>query len=293
MRKTKEQVFRYVSFRDYTDVDWSEIASWIKAHYGSGLHRPRHPKINSDKAEFFDWIKKECLAEGDVIIGNGFMGAFHELPDRITDDAFEVLGWYDAEGVLHRQAKELHYRDANIIWQVVDEEMTKSYYQRLREDGYTFSVSLGTIIKRNLPAVNSIFKFSRNGKDGIGVIDSYMDKAAHMVVSLIDNIETDYWVPTAQLDILKLGKKETTAFFLSLEQQGMSWDASEHKLILHIKRAVTGGTYWFINDRFGISSDKETGTKVDGERYKNRNYFLDYQEALRFRELIYKLRGEG
>lgn len=293
MRKTKEQVFRYVSFRDYTDADWTEIASWIKAHYGSGLHRPRHPKINSDKAEFFDWIKKDCLAEGDVVIGNGFMGAFHELPDRIADDVFEVLGWYDAEGVLHRQPMELHYSEANVSWQVVDEEMTKSYYQRLREDGYTFAISLGSITKRNLPAVNTIFKFSRNGKEGVGVIDSYMDKAAHMAVSLMDAIEADYWVPTAQLDILKLGKKETITFFLALEQNGMSWDTSEHKLISHIKRAVTGGTYWFINDRFGISSDKETGTKVDGERYKNRNYFLDYQEALRFRELIYKLRGEG
>lgn len=293
MRKTKEQIFRYVSFRDYTDADWTEIASWIKAHYGSGLHRPRHPKINSDKAEFFDWIKKDCLAEGDVVIGNGFMGAFHELPDRIADDVFEVLGWYDAGGVLHRQPMELHYSEANVSWQVVDEEMTKSYYQRLREDGYTFAISLGSITKRNLPAVNTIFKFSRNGKEGVGVIDSYMDKAAHMAVSLMDAIEADYWVPTAQLDILKLGKKETITFFLALEQNGMSWDTSEHKLISHIKRAVTGGTYWFINDRFGISSDKETGTKVDSERYKNRNYFLDYQEALRFRELIYKLRGEG
>ena len=293
MKKTKEQVFRHVSSRDYTDEDWNDISSWIRSNYGGGLHRPRHPKIKSDKSEFFDWIRKEGLAEGDVIVGNGFTGAFHELPERIADDVFEILGWYDEGGVLHFQPKELHYSEANVTWQVVDETMTQSYYQRLREDGYTFAISLGAIAKRSLPPVHSVFKFSRNGMEGVGIIDSYMDKSAHMAVSLVEKIETDYWLPTSQLDILKLGKKESTSFFLFLEQHGMSWDASTCKLITHIKRSVTGGTYWYINDRFGISGDRETGTKVDGDRYQNRNYFLDYKEALRFRDLIYKLRGEG
>lgn len=292
MNKTKEQVFRYVSFRDYTDSDWKEIAEWIKAKYGSGLHRARHPKINSDKDEFFRWCADADWAEGCVLICNDCIGVFHELPDRTEEGVFALVGWYDSDGVLHQEHRELLYGDSGSVWQNVDEAMTEAYYQRLHNDGYTYIVSLGALGKRTLPETNKVFKFRNNGVEGVGVIDRYMDKAAHFSVLVTDKVESDCWVPSASIEILSCKKKDVDRFHSELEQQGLHWDDGNGKLIAHIKRGVAGSTYWYINDRFGVSSDRETGSKADVERYKNRNYFLDYQEALRFRDMIYRLRGE-
>lgn len=280
--KTKEQVLKYLSVRSFDEDEWYEVRNWMRERFCCGLRKARRPVIDGHYSELLDWFDNQ-LGEGDVVITDSYTGIVH-----ITTDGVVVVaacqtkdGVFDVESFCLTET----YRLADIAEKLEFEGLMKKM-------GYDFNISLGTITKRPLPPANKIIRFEYQGETYIGIPKSLQDNAiVFWVTERRGKIERDLKFPAYEMDFFNATKTEQYKFNIDLGRASLMWDEASNSLLSHIKRAERNKIYYYLNDRFDISQDKDTRSDTDHERYKNRNYFLRYEEALRFRQQIYNLRA--
>lgn len=276
--KTKEQVIRYTSLRQYSEEDWKQIVLYVTSHYDvNKMKKARRAKAESTFQEFLAW-EKDGLGECDVIVASD--GAICMCHD--TGCKYVIMAKY------HHYMLTVDTSAFPDTWERASEEQESSIMQALRNELYACSQRLGTIYCIPDPPIGQMIKIK--GTDMCCIVKEVENHVARLWALLDgDELMLNRIMHRADIIAEPISNTDRKRFDSALQTSSLYWDGTSKKLISHIFRVDSGDYYWYIDDRFGVTESKDRRTKADNERYKNRNYFADYQEALRFRKKIYEL----
>lgn len=269
-----------MSRRSYPDVDWKEILTLCRTHYGSGIKKSSHPKSSSSFSEFKRWLESG-IGDGDIVSVNGMTGIFCDN----GDGTYKLLARYLINNKIIVEDVKINSNDCS----VVDDT---DFYKDLRKQGYQYFLSLGIVEERNLPRNFQTVSFSYKGQYGVGIIRKSRVNTTEFVCAFLDSLKTDATYDTYDLDFFPASKEDVRILVNQLNSEQLKFDKKTSQLVWARKRAVKGEKYWYITDTFSLKMVSDKGTTVDNVRYEVGNYFLLYDDCLKFRdEMVGKRKG--
>lgn len=276
--KTKEQAIRYLSRRSYSDSDWQAILQKCHFLYGSGIRKSQRPKQQSTYQEFIDWL--ECgIGDGAIVRCHNLTGIFCDN----GDNTYKMLAHYDEFGKIVVETIPIKLDD-------VQEIDGTQFYKDLRKQGLQYSVTLAIVFERKLPRPFSKTVYVHNGVRGVGIVKKCIHGTVYFVCGYELKFQTEYSLPLPEVDFFEIDKPGVQKLQAEMNRNSVSFDKKTKTLVDIVCRAGVNETYWYLSDILSICRETDTRTARDTARYDNYNYFLNYNEALDFREQIIAIR---
>ena len=278
--KTKEQVIRYLSRRSYDDADWQAILQKCHFLYGSGVRKALRPKQHSTYQDFIDWL--ECgIGDGAVVKYEKYTG----LVCDNGDNTCKLLAYYADNG-------KIVVKDLSVDMVNVQEIDGTQFYSDLRKQGLQYSVTLSRIFERKIPKPFTKVLYNHNGVKGIGLVKKCIDGQAYFVCGYEIKFLKEYSISLFDIDFFDIDKDGIQKLQDEMNRNCVSFDKKTMALVDIISRADVNKSYWYLSDILSICRGIDKRTARDDARYDNYNYFLNYNEALDFRETMIKFRKE-
>lgn len=284
MGKTKEQVNKYLTHCKFPDDDWKRILLYCRKNGLGYAHKAAHPKSESTFDQFVEWFRTG-YGSGDVIRYGHTIG----ILSTCTPNYSELCAYFSYDGQLI--IAELPISTDRIIKSA--ENDARKIYGQLRMAGLDFDKQLGRICKKKLPPLNTRISYQHNGITGYGVIDMLDNNVVHFLFGIENNkIKQDFEVPLVDLATSIIDKNGLAVISSVLNDALLRWNPASNQLEKLHPRAKIGETYWYITDKFSVSSAIENKAPTSDVRYEHGNYFTNHSEAAKFLTSIQQLRKQ-
>jgi hypothetical protein len=284
MSKTKEQVNRYLTHCKFPDDDWSKILLYCRKNGLGYAHKAAHPKSESTFDLFVEWFRTG-YGSGDVIRYGHTIG----ILSTCTPSYSELCAYLSYDGQLI--IAELQISTDRIIAPAKND--ARKIYGQLRMSGLDFDERLGRICKKKLPALNTRIAYRHDDVVGYGVIDKLDDDVVHFLFGIENNeIKKDFNIPLIELSTSVIDKDGLAVISATLNDALLRWNPSNNKLEKLHPRAKMGETYWYITDKFSVSSAIENKAPTSDSRYEHGNYFINHSDAVEFLTSIQQIRKQ-
>ena len=283
MSKTKEQVNRYLTHCKFPDDDWSKILLYCRKSGFGYAHKSIRPKSESTYDQFIHWLDYG-YGSGDVVR----YGHTVSILSTCTPGYSAFCAYYPFDGEL--LVSDLQISTDKII--APSEGDARDFYTKLKLSGLDFDKRLSLICERKLPAVNTRITYHYGGITGYGVIEKYSNDAAHFLFGIENGVlKRDFDIPVYELSAETIDRNGVVVISDTLSNSLLRWNYSTRQLEDLNPRVKSGETYWYITDKFTVSSAIENRTPTSNTRYERGNYFIDHVQALEFLLAIQELRN--
>ena len=285
MIKTKEQVNRYLTHCKFPADDWQKILLYCRKNGLGYAHKAAHPKSESTFDDFVEWFHAG-YGSGDVVRYGHTIG----ILSTCTPEYSEFCAYLSYDGQL--VIADLQISTDRII--APSKTDARNIYGKLRMSGLDFDERLGRICKKKLPPLNTRIAYRHGDIAGYGVIDRIDNGTVHFVFGIEnDEIRQDFDVPLVEL-ATSIIEKDGLAFIAgALNEALLRWNPSTRQLERLHPRANVGDTYWYITDKFTVSSAIENKAPTSDVRYEHGNYFINHSDAAAFLFTIMEMRKPG
>lgn len=285
--KTLDQIIRYTSDCRFPQEDWEKIKAFCHNYENGGyIRKSKDPIVDSTYEKFIDWLDNG-LGSGDMISYGNTMGV---IGDSIPGKTY-LAAYCDYEGNLI--VKEMDVIEPKRL-KHLDPDRCRELKKKIFEKGLDYIVETATFVKLCTPKEKLYYVYgeSKKGLNNIGMYLESVDNKYHFA-AYVENgkIILDKWIDIDYTPLRPASEKEILRFHKALEKAKIVFN---QRLCQFIKAPERGknNTYWYLNDRFEIVADRDDGGKRHTERFKVKNYFLDYTESLLFMSEVHKLRKE-
>lgn len=285
--KTLDQIIRYTTHCQFSDEDWSKVKAFCHEYENGGFVRKSKSTISqSSYDEFIKWIENG-VGSGDMVSYGNTMGIVGDS----TPDKTYLVAYCDYEGNLI--VKDMEIFEPKRLYPLSDDRK-QILKQKLYDKGLDYTVSTANIIPMYSIKKNLYYTYGSQNDDnyGIGMYSESRDNKYIFSAYLINGkIETKKEIPINYTPLRPANEKDLRKFHRALEKAGLIFNERLQEYVKLPKRG-DNNTYWYLNDRFVIVSDKDNGDKRHEERFEAGNYFLDYEQSLLFMAEVKKLRKE-
>ena len=134
--------------------------------------------------------------------------------------------------------------------------------------------------------------YDHNGVKGIGLVEKCVDGQVYVVCGYEIKFLKEYSISLFDIDFFDIDKDGIQKLQDEMNRNCVSFDKKTMALVDIISRADVNKSYWYLSDILSICRGIDKRTARDDARYDNYNYFLNYNEALDFRETMIKFRKE-
>ena len=284
MSKTKEQVNRYLTHCRFPEDDWAKILLYCRKNDLGYAHKSAHPKSESTYEQFIQWFRTG-YGSGDVVRYGHTIGILSSYtPDY---SAFCVYISYDGELVV----SDLQISTDRIM--APAENDAKKIYSQLKLQGLDFDARLARICEKKLPAPHIRIAYQHGGITGYGIIERYDSDVAHFIFG-VENGELlqHFDIPLHELATSTIDKHGIAVITNILDDALLRWNPEAYQLEKMRPRVKVGETYWYITDKFSVSSAIENKAPTNDVRYERGNYFINHSDAVDFLVAIQKVRKD-
>ena len=280
--KSVEQTNRYLSACIFDDESWERVLAFCYGQYGGGkVHRPRRGSFQASFADFVTWFRYMPGQGGVVRYGNviGMVG-------KCTPSTYTLCAYIGQNG-------QLILKDMVVLPHKLS-KATSEEGDRLRllmsRRKVAYSVKLAMLVDVFVPD-DGDFVMVRRGKS---VRHGIFNRAEsdNYVFHFLEGNGKKVVIPFSECEVELASSREGLELLEILSRLGMTWSAKDKVFVPVPTKAVLGGKYWYINDKFYVCQCKDMQTPVHRERYRNGNYFMSYAEALAFLQRLKDLRME-
>lgn len=281
--KSVEQINRYLSSCIFDNDGWERVLAFCREQYGGGkVHRPRRGRYQASFADFITWFKY-MPGQGEIIKYGNIIG----MVGKCTPSDYVLCAYISQNGQLI--LKDMVVSPHKLTKATSDEEA------RLRslmsKSKIAYSVNLAVFVDVLTPDDGDFVivkqgKLTRYGIFNRSESESYI---FHFLENREGKIEQTV-IPFSECEIELASSREGLKLLEILHRLGVTWNAKDKTFLPVPAKAVLGGKYWYINDKFYVCQCKDLQTPVHKERYKNGNYFTSYAEALSFLQRLKDLR---
>ena len=279
--KTNDQIIRFFSNHGLNDKDWLSASEFCRKLTFKGIRRAANPDFKCTFAQFIEWFDNGA-GSGDIVKVGKMIGVVCENADNLII----ISPYIDQDGNFKKNGT-LAVQD----FEMANDEEILFFNTQLSQNMYSFNVKRGAISRRYVPRPKDKAAFSYDGHDGFllaWAVDKNELVSAYAIID--DFVYEGLKIPVRMAEFRPVGRNEIKGMDIILRKNGCALDRNTGKIIKTVPRAVDGETYWYITDKFTVSSDKERGKPVNKLRHDRGNYFIDYQEALDFLIRIMNLR---
>ena len=283
--KSIEQTNKYLSSCIFDDSGWERVLSFCREQYGGGkVHRPRRGIFRVDFADFLVWFQ-HMPGQGEVVRYGSVIG----MVGKCTPSEYTLCAYLG-------QNQQLILKDMVVLphkLTLATPSETKMLKALMFESGVVYSVNLGMFVDVYVPD-NGDFVVVKHSKITKRGIFDHVESGTY-VFYYLDNQENRIEpssIPIDECEITSASSKEGMELLETLARIGVMWNAKDKQFLPVPMKAVLGGKYWYISDKFYVCQTKDLQTPVHKERYKNGNYFTSYAEALVFLKRLKGLRME-
>lgn len=284
MSKTKDQVNRYLTHCRFPDDDWAKILLYCRKNDLGYAHKAAHPKSDSTYEQFIQWFRTG-YGSGDVVRYGHTIG----ILSTCTPEYSMLCAYFSYDGEL--VIADLRISTDRIIAPAENDE--RKIYSKLRMLGMDFDTRLAMICEKKLPTPYSRVMYRHGNVVGYGVIERYDNDMAHFVFCVENNeLLRDFDVPLHELSASGIDKNGISIMTNTLNDMLLRWNHTTHQLEKMRPRVRVGETYWYITDKFSVSSAIENKAPTNDARYERGNYFINHSEAVDFLISIQNLRKE-
>lgn len=284
MAKTKEQVNRYLTHCKFPKDDWSKILQYCRKNGLGYAHKAAHPKSESTFDAFIEWFRNG-YGSGDVVRYGHTTG----ILSTCTPDYSELCAYISYDGQLI--VSQLQISTDRII--KPHDNDRRNIYGKLRLSGLDFNERLCMICPKKLPALNTRISYHYNDVSGYGVIDRIDGDVVHFLFGVENNaLQFDFDVPIGELSASIIDKDGLSVVTNVLNDSLLRWNPATHLLEKLNPRVKIGETYWYITDKFFVSSAIDNKAPTSDARYEHGNYFINHSEAMEFLSMILKIRKQ-
>ena len=279
MRKSPEQILRYIAKCEFSVKDWKQILAYCK-RIKLRVHKSTLPIMKVTYADFIDWYENG-VATGDIVTDGSIVGI---VGDNLNNGV--RLCAYVSDGVFYPS-----FIDVGNV-SIAEENVRRQFSDTMAKHNFQISVRLGKLVKLNNPGNQRRVRYQYDGETGVGIISSKNDNETIMAFTVSNGVlEKDVKFRNDEVRFFSIDADGIAEIDNSLRKHSLMWDKKKMRLCHTFPRSANGETYWFITDRFTISSAKERGLPIDKVKYESRNYFTVYEEALDFLYKIKEMRG--
>lgn len=284
--KTKEQVAKYASQCHFSDEDWQKVLDYCREKFGGGrVRKSQKPLSESTYQQFLQWINYG-FAPGEIVhLGNTTGIVYAYTPDYACLAAYLS---YDGD-LMGQRLEVLPHK----IERASDEEK-ELMMSKLRAKNLRYSISLGCLAPNYQPADGEFVRVTIGESRTTGIFRMSDGSSFYFYAFVSEGkILKDYIIGMKDAVLSKSTKTDMDRLLMTLSQNKLEWGAS-HKQLRHIdhERAVRGGRYWYLTERFSVCSDVDMYTKKHDERFKNSNYFCSFSAAMLFSSKVLNIRKE-
>lgn len=286
--KTREQILRYISQCEFQNDDWQKVLGYCRQRFGGGkAHKALKPLQDSLSTyqEFLDWIDNGVGVGDTVRYGHtiGVVGAS-------TPNLIKLAAYLSFDGEFIENEVTVY---KNKVYKANDTEIALMK-QKLIANALEFSVSLSRFVKTYQPKDGEIVRVTA-GTLQTTAIFHLNDGQFNSFYVYVENHEIikDKKVGAGEAVMSPPTKTDTQRLLVALAKNKLEWLPRLRALrSVELSRAVKGGRYWYLSDRFSVCSDVDKYTKAHDERHKHGNYFVSYQAAILFMQKVKELRKE-
>lgn len=286
--KTREQILRYISQCEFQIDDWLKVLDYCRQRFGGGkAHKALRPLPNSLSTyqEFLDWIDNG-VGVGDVVRYGHTIG----IVGACTPSHMRLAAYLSFDGEFIENEIIVF---GGKVYKANDTEIALMK-QKLMANSLEFSVSLSRFVKTYQPKDGEIVRVT-SGTFHTTAIFHLNDGQFNSFYVYVENNEIikDKKIGTGDAAMSISTKTDTQRLLVALAKNKLEWFPRLRMLrSVELSRAVKGGRYWYLSDRFSICSDIDKYTKAHDERHKHGNYFVSYQTAILFMQKVKELRKE-
>lgn len=283
--KSVEQTNRYLSSCIFDDVGWERVLAFCREQYGGGkVHRPKRGCYQASFADFATWFKY-MPGQGEVVRYGNVIG----MVGKCTPLDYTLCAYIGQNEQLI--LKDMMVLPHKLTKATLDEE--SKLKGLMSKNKIAYSVNLAMFVDVCTPDDGDfvIIKQGKSIKRGIFNRSESDNYIFHFVENKEGKIEQTV-IPFSECEVELASSKEGLRLLEILSHLGMTWNANSKSFLPVPAKAVLGGNYWYINDKFYVCQCKDLQTPVHKERYKNGNYFTSYAEALSFLQRLKNLRTE-
>ena len=282
MSKTKEQVNRYLTHCRFPEDDWSKILLYCRKNDLGYAHKSAHPKSDSTYEQFIQWLRTG-YGSGDVVRYGHTIGILSSCTPEYS--AFCAYLSYDGQLVI----SDLQISTDRVIAPGKDD--ARRIYGLLKMSGLDFDVRLARVYEKKLSQPYSRVSYCYGSVNGYGVIGSYDGDVAHFIFGVESGkLLLDFDVPIYELGTEPIDKNGIMTITKVLSDNLLRWNYSSNSLEELRPRVSVGETYWYITDKFTVSSAIENRARTNDVRYERGNYFVNHSEAVDFLQEILRMR---
>lgn len=278
MKKTRQQITKYLSRRSYTPQDWDVILMFCHKKFGSGARKAIRPKAESTIDEFMEWLQNG-IGDGDIVTDNcGRVGVY-------SNDGVKgfFMAYLDGEKVV---TDKVICQDPK----PVDSKTAEVFYEKMSEQGLSYRISLSSVTEIKLPEIGTRCRVMFEGKVYAGVFSGTEGRMAKFLFLVTDkdllrDVRLDLW----DLTFMKEGASDVRKIHDILSENGLMIDKASVKLVEITERQSRGGSYWYLTDRLTVASCVDTGTMTHKARYDCHNYFSSFIDADKVRRHLLEI----
>lgn len=281
--KTIEQIRRYVALCSFPKKDWERVLDYCRENYGGGkIHKSKHPISSSTYKKFINWIQNGFGA-GDLVSYGKTEGIVNcSTPDKIT-----LAAYYNFDGELVINEMEVLNPDR---LEPLNEERSVQFKKSMANNNVQYYVNSGMIDESFIPAKVCCVRI--DGTNDIGWYLGKSDGKYHFAAFIKDGEPRfDCYIPCDEIFLKPGSRRDEIRLFQITSAAGYVYSDRYARFNKALKRGLNN-VYYYVNDRFLLTLDRDNGTKKHDERYNAGNYFIDPNECALFVEEIRKLRED-
>lgn len=269
--KNKEQVARHIANCKFTDEDWGNVLEYCKRNRLSGMHRAQSPKEDSTFQQFMDWMENG-YGSGDIVRVGKMVGI---VGDQLPSSVY-LSAYIGEDGKIVQEDVSV---EADKVRLAPKQERLK-FIDQMEDESMMFNVRLARMVRKKGVKPFERVEFEHWGKTCYGIAINVVDRKADFAFIISDGaLKQNVSIRVGDAIFRQIRKKGIDTIDKTLAENGLMWDADTHELVPVAKRAVVGGTYWYISEKFSVVSAIEYGKGISTERYCAGNYFLNFSEA--------------
>lgn len=282
LMKTELQLQHFLSGQTFkSEADWEMISIFAKKHKCFLTLSPEYSESGLDISAFTSWFN-DGFGSGDVARLDGVIVILGQcLIDKVnvvakeTPDGFKTVKMNVDTSSLSK----------------LPQAQSKEVYKTLSEQGLQFDRNRQIIIDKYKPSINECVEFYSNGVRGLGVIrefrpaDNYVELYCYYIYNTgqIGYSMHEKGICTVhEFDFQPMTISSKRRMNRELRKRGKVWYDKLHRIEPEQVKVPKGETYYYINDKMKVVTEKEKDTPTSQFRYIAGNYFKNHEEAQMF-----------
>lgn len=275
--KTFNQVNKYLIPFEMSSEVYAEVVDFLSQYDINKPVRRYGGKVPFDFKQFKTWFK-EGPGVGDLVRYGSIVCVVADCkPDHLLFSAHFGLD----DKLTDLQGK--FYKSQRTECKVLSGEERRVYEEKIHNEGLTIA-STGMLVKVPLAKKGRMYQFLYEGENWYGVVRNRDTASVTMAFAYNKKriIEEDLVVDSKNM-IRELSNKEEEEMQEDMYNAlSCRWSSFGGMILYRCKRVPKNTRYYYLNDKFGVTSVVDNYGKVHDMRYENGNYFLTMEEATAF-----------